>query len=327
MGKKNTVEQKRLDAHYAGQEDWLHWGPYLSERQWGTVREDYSPQGDAWGYFPHDHARSRVYRWGEDGLAGFTDRYCNVCFGLALWNGNDSILKERLFGLTGPEGNHGEDVKELYYYLENTPTHSYMKHLYKYPQAKFPYGDLVRENQKRNRKEAEFELIDTGVFKNDAYFDVVTEYAKAGPDDICIKISVTNRNSKKAELHVLPQLWIRNFWSFRDMPFKPSITKNEGDKHSVHVKHPYTGDYNFYFEKPDQLLFTENETNDERLYLQPNDHPYKKDFFHTAVINKNFRLAKKKEEGKPSNSSNHFLKSLPKLMMGMESNLFKNGFR
>ena len=297
MDKKNTEEQKRLDAHYSNQEDWLQWGPYLSERQWGTVREDYSPQGDAWGYFPHDHARSRVYRWGEDGLAGFTDKYCNVCFGLALWNGNDAILKERLFGLTGPEGNHGEDVKEQYYYLENTPTHSYMKHLYKYPQAKFPYGDLVRENQKRDRKAEEYELIDTGVFDNNAYFDVVTEYAKAGPKDICVKISVTNRNTKKAKLHVLPQLWIRNFWSFRDMPFKPSITKNEDNKNSVHVKHPYTGDYNFYFETPDHLLFTENETNDERLYLQPNDHPYKKDFFHTAVINKDFRLAKKKQEG------------------------------
>lgn len=298
MVKKNTEEQKRLDAHYSEKEDWLHWGPYLSERQWGTVREDYSAHGDAWGYFPHDHARSRVYRWGEDGLAGFTDRYCNVCFGLALWNGKDSILKERLFGLTGPEGNHGEDVKELYYYLENTPTHSYMKHLYKYPQNTYPYGDLVKRNQSRNRKEDEYEILDTGLFDNNEYFDVVTEYAKAGPDDICIKISVTNRNSKAAELHVLPTLWIRNFWSIRDMPFKPSIVKNKkGKSPSVHIKHPYTGDYNLYFEKPDHQLFTENETNDERLYLQPNDHPYKKDFFHKAVINKDYRLAKKKKEG------------------------------
>ncbi|RXG14032.1 glycosyl hydrolase family 63 [Leeuwenhoekiella aestuarii] len=298
MVKKNTEEQKRLDSHYSGKEDWLHWGPYLSERQWGTVREDYSAHGNAWGYFPHDHARSRVYRWGEDGLAGFTDRYCNVCFGLALWNGKDSILKERLFGLTGPEGNHGEDVKELYYYLENTPTHSYMKHLYKYPQNEYPYGDLVTKNRSRNRKDDEYEILDTGLFDKNEYFDVVTEYAKAGPDDICIKISVTNRNAKTAELHVLPTLWIRNFWSIRDMPFKPSIVKNKNSKSpSVHIKHPYTGDYNLYFEKPDHQLFTENETNDERLYLQTNDHPYKKDFFHKTVVNNDYSLAKKKQEG------------------------------
>ncbi len=298
MVKKNTEEQKRLDAHYAQEEDWLHWGPYLSERQWGTVREDYSANGDAWRYYPHDHARSRMYRWGEDGLAGFTDRYCNVCFGLALWNGNDNILKERLFGLTGPEGNHGEDVKELYYYLENTPTHSYMKHLYKYPQKAFPYDQLLSKNQSRNRKQKEYEILDTGLFDNNEYFDVVTEYAKVGPEDICIKISVTNRNSKKADIHVLPTLWIRNFWSIRDMPFKPQITLNQkaGDT-AVHIKHPYTGEYNLYFEKSDHLLFTENETNDLRLYGQANDHPYKKDFFHDAVIKDDYKLAKKKQEG------------------------------
>ena len=217
MVKKNTEEQKRLDAHYSNREDWLHWGPYLSERQWGTVREDYSAEGNAWGYFTHDHARSRVYRWGEDGLAGFTDRYCNICFGLALWNGKDKILKERLYGLTGPEGNHGEDVKELYYYLENTPTHSYMKHLYKYPQKEFPYGELIKLNKNRTRQELEYELLDTGIFKKNEYFDVVTEYAKAGPEDMCIKISVTNRNSRAAELHVLPTLWVRNFWDFREL--------------------------------------------------------------------------------------------------------------
>ncbi len=298
MVKKNTEEQKRLDAHYSNREDWLHWGPYLSERQWGTVREDYSAEGNAWGYFTHDHARSRVYRWGEDGLAGFTDRYCNICFGLALWNGKDKILKERLYGLTGPEGNHGEDVKELYYYLENTPTHSYMKHLYKYPQKEFPYGELIKLNKNRTRQELEYELLDTGIFKKNEYFDVVTEYAKAGPEDMCIKISVTNRNSRAAELHVLPTLWVRNFWDFREMPFKPSITKTKTRKNpSVHIKHPYTGEYKFYFQKPDHLLFTENETNEEKLYLQPNDHPYKKDFFHNTVVKNDYRLSKKKQEG------------------------------
>ncbi len=310
MVKKSTIEQKRLDAHYAHEEDWLHWGPYLSERQWGTVREDYSVHGDAWSYFPHDHARSRMYRWGEDGLAGFTDRYCNVCFGVALWNGKDNILKERLFGLTGPEGNHGEDVKELYYYLENTPTHSYMKHLYKYPQNAFPYGDLVAKNRGLNRKQQEYELIDTGLFDNNEYFDVVTEYAKGSPEDICIKISVTNRNLKKAEIHVLPTLWIRNFWSIREMPFKPQITQNKRSKTpSVHVHHPYTGEYNMYFEAPDHLLFTENETNDQRLYGQPNDHPYKKDFFHDTVINDNYKLAKKKKEG--TKFSPHYRREVP----------------
>ncbi|PHR87803.1 MAG: glucosidase [Leeuwenhoekiella sp.] len=298
MAKKNTEEQKRLDSHYKEEEDWLHWGPYLSERQWGTVREDYSSNGDAWGYFPHDHARSRMYRWGEDGLAGFTDRYCNVCFGLALWNGKDNILKERLFGLTGPEGNHGEDVKELYYYLENTPTHSYMKHLYKYPQNAFPYDEMVAKNRSRDRKQQEYELLDTGLFDKNEYFDVVTEYAKASPEDICIRISVTNRNSKAAELHVLPTLWIRNFWSIRDMPFKPQITQNtKSQTPSVHINHPYTGEYNFYFESPDHQLFTENETNDQRLYGQPNDHPYKKDFFHDTVIQGKYKLARKKKEG------------------------------
>ena len=298
MAKKNTEEQKRIDAHYSDQEDWLHWGPYLSERQWGTVREDYSANGDAWGYFPHDHARSRMYRWGEDGLAGITDRYCNVCFGLSLWNGKDSILKERLFGLTGPEGNHGEDVKELYYYLENTPTHSYMKHLYKYPQNEYPYADLKTKNQSRDRTQREYEILDTGLFDKHEYFDVVTEYAKAGPEDIYIRISITNRNSKAAALHVLPTLWIRNFWSIRDMPFKPVITKNDkGEASSVHIHHPYTGEYNFYFETPDHELFTENETNDQRLYGQPNDHPYKKDFFHDTVINGTYDKAKKKTEG------------------------------
>lgn len=203
MGTK-TVEDKRLEEHYSKKKDWLKWGPYLSERQWGTVREDYSANGDAWNYLPHDHARSRTYRWGEDGIAGISDRYCNICFAIALWNGKDPILKERLFGLTGPEGNHGEDVKELYYYLENTPSHSYMKHLYKYPQNEFPYGQLVAENQKRGKHETEYELLDTGLFDNNEYFDVYTEYAKAGEEDMLIKISISNRGPESAPISLLP---------------------------------------------------------------------------------------------------------------------------
>ena len=201
-----TKEEKRLDEHYGNKKDWLKWGPYLSERQWGTVREDYSADGNAWGYLPHDDARSRTYRWGEDGLAGISDRYCNVCFALALWNGRDPIIKERLFGLTGAEGNHGEDVKELYYYLDNTPAHTYMKHLYKYPQAAFPYDDLVSTNKSRDRNAREYELLDTGAFDGNKYFDVFTEYAKADNDDILIKVTIENRGSEKASLTVLPTL-------------------------------------------------------------------------------------------------------------------------
>ena len=209
---KNNPEEKRLEEHYSKKKDWLKWGPYLSERQWGTVREDYSANGDAWNYFPHDHSRSRTYRWGEDGLAGISDRYCNICFSVVLWNGKDPILKERLFGLTGPEGNHGEDVKELYYYLENTPAHTYMKHLYKYPQREFPYEHLVSENGKRGKHDLEYDLLDTGIFDNDEYFDVYTEYAKAGEEDILIKISIANRGPNSAPVSLLPTLLIRNFW-------------------------------------------------------------------------------------------------------------------
>ena len=208
---QQTEEQKRVDENYSKKKDWLHWGPYLSERQWGTVREDYSANGDAWEYFTHDQSRSRTYRWGEDGIAGISDRYCNICFAIALWNGNDGILKERLFGLSGPRGNHGEDVKELYYYLDNTPTHSYMKHLYKYPHGEFPYLPLVDENKKRGKDEQEFEILDTGAFDNDKYFDVYTEYAKGNEEDILIKISVVNRSKKAAPIYVLPTLWIKGW--------------------------------------------------------------------------------------------------------------------
>ncbi|WP_276168431.1 MGH1-like glycoside hydrolase domain-containing protein [Zobellia alginiliquefaciens] len=298
---QSTKENKRLEDHYSKKKDWLKWGPYLSERQWGTVREDYSPNGDAWNYLPHDHARSRTYRWGEDGIAGISDRYCNICFSVALWNGKDPILKERLYGLTGPQGNHGEDVKELYYYLENTPSHSYMKHLYKYPQNEFPYNKLVAENQKRGKSDDEYELLDTGIFDKNEYFDVHTEYAKASEEDILVKISVSNRGPKKALAVVLPTLWIRNFWSFTGMEEMPSI-KKQGTKKKPYlaVDHSYVGKYNLYFDTPSRILLTENETNMERIYNGKNDHPYKKDLFHDAVIENDFKLAEKKKQGTKS---------------------------
>src|SRR3954467_14603394 len=216
-------ERRRLAEAARGEVPWRRWGPYLAERSWGTVREDYSPHGTCWEYFPHDQARSRAYRWGEDGLLGITDRQCRLCFGLALWNGRDPILKERLFGLTGPEGNHGEDVKECYYYLDATPTGSYLKALYKYPQAEFPYARLVEENRSRGRDQPEFELLDTGVFDGDRYFDVFVEYAKAGPEDVLVEITAVNRGPEAAELHLLPQLWFRNTWSWAPGTSKPSI--------------------------------------------------------------------------------------------------------
>src|SRR5688572_20216036 len=223
-----TQEQWRLEEDQARQRHWKRWGPYLSERAWGTVREDYSPHGTAWDYFPHDQARSRAYRWNEDGLLGISDRHQRICFALALWNGRDPILKERLFGLTGSEGNHGEDVKEYYYYLDATPSHSYLKGLYKYPQRPFPYGDLVTTNRSRSRLEPEYELIDTGIFADDKYFDVVVEYAKAAPRDIAIRISATNRGPEPAELHLLPTLWFRNTWSWGDDAPRPGIALAEG---------------------------------------------------------------------------------------------------
>src|SRR2546427_2611852 len=219
-----TREERRLVEAQARAAHWKRWGPYLSERQWGTVREDYSPQGTAWDYFRHDHARSRAYRWGEDGLLGISDNHQRLCFALALWNEKDPILKERVFGLTGSQGNHGEDVKDYYFYLDSTPTHSYMKGLYKYPQSEFPYAWLVEENQRRGRRDAEFELVDTGIFEGDRYFDVVIEYAKAAPDDLLIRITVTNRGPDPAELHLLPTLWYRNTWSWDTAsPERPTL--------------------------------------------------------------------------------------------------------
>src|SRR6202795_2682763 len=218
-----TQEEKRLQQSRDHRVHWKRWGPYLSERSWGTVREDYSPHGTAWEYLPHDHARSRAYRWNEDGLAGISDRHQMICFAVALWNGRDPILKERLFGLTGNEGNHGEDVKEYYFYLDSTPTHSYLRYLYKYPQAEFPYVRLIEENRRRSTHEPEFELLDTGIFDDDRYFDVFVEYAKAGPEDVCIRIEVCNRGPEEAELHVLPHLWFRNTWSWGHDPRRPEL--------------------------------------------------------------------------------------------------------
>jgi hypothetical protein len=208
------AEVRRLAEDAAREVNWKRWGPYLAERQWATVREDYSPDGAVWDYFPHEHARSRAYRWGEDGLLGITDRECRLCFAFALWNGKDPILKERLFGLTSPQGSHGEDVKECYFYLDSTPTHSYLKALYKYPQAEFPYARLIEENRHRGRHEPEFELSDTGILHEHRYFDVLAEYAKAGPDDILIRITIANRGPELAHLHVLPTLWYRNTWTW-----------------------------------------------------------------------------------------------------------------
>ncbi len=287
-----TAEEMRLLASQERTANWKRWGPYLSERQWGTVREDYSEWGNCWDYFPHDHARSRAYRWGEDGLLGICDRECRLCFAVALWNGRDPILKERLFGLTGPEGNHGEDVKECYYYLDSSPTHSYMKGLYKYPQAEYPYGRLSQENRHRNKFEAEFELADSGIFNENRYFDVTVEYAKAAPDDILIQITVANRGPDAATLHLLPTLWFRNAWSWGAThdgcdPVKPKLTWL--NDHSVHVEHRPLGNMRWDVgQAPDgqdpELLFTENETNFEHVFGQPNQTPYVKDAFHQYVI-------------------------------------------
>src|SRR5215467_13684518 len=257
-------EQQRLLEAEARTAHWRRWGPYLSERQWGTVREDYSEHGHAWEYFPHDHARSRAYRWGEDGIAGFGDNHLYLCLALALWNGHDPILKERLFGLTNSEGNHGEDVKELYYYLDGTPTHSYMRMLYKYPQAAFPYNWLVEENRRRGRKDPEFELIDTGVFADNRYFDVEIEYAKADIDDILMRVTIHNRASEAALLHVLPQLWARNIWSWKPDSMKPQLVAR-GD-HSISIDHPNLPHLRFFCEGRPEFLFCENETNERRLW-------------------------------------------------------------
>ncbi|MGE4182786.1 MAG: glucosidase [Limisphaerales bacterium] len=279
----DRAENLRLEAAHAGTEPWRLWGPYLSERQWGTVREDYSAHGTAWEYFPHDHARSRAYRWGEDGIAGFSDELSRLCLGIAVWNGVDPILKERLFGLTNGEGNHGEDVKELYYYLDATPTHSYLRMLYKYPQREYPYRELLEESNRRkgDPAQSEFELLDTGIFDGDAYWDVVVEYAKAGPEDILMQVTVHNRGPESATIHVLPQLWFRNTWSWNPGEVKPSLRRVDD---AVVAEHRELGTHRWRAEGRPTFLFTENETNPRRHWDQPDATGWFKDAFHERVV-------------------------------------------
>jgi len=280
-----NAEQQRIEENAALKAHWNRWGSYLSDRQWGTVREDYSPYGTAWEYFPHDHARSRAYRWGEDGLGGFCDRHGQICFALALWNGRDPILKERLFGLTNSQGNHGEDVKEYYFYQDNTPSHSYMRWLYKYPQTEFPYTQLVEENARRSKYEWEFELLDTGVFDEDRYFDVIAEYAKVSPEDICIRISLTNRGAQTAPLDLLPTLWFRNTWSW--MGREKNAQMSQAAEGIIKASDRKYGNRWLFCQGKPELLFTENETNMYRLYGIDNPSPYVKDAFHEFVIHGN----------------------------------------
>ena len=286
-----NTEQERLAEARTGAIPWRKWGPYLSERQWGTVRDDYSENGDAWHFFTHDQSRSRAYRWGEDGLGGISDDRQQLCFALALWNGKDAILKERLFGLTNSEGNHGEDVKEYYFYLDSTPTHSYMKFLYKYPQAAFPYADLVDVNSRRNRNEMEYELLDTGVFEGDRYFDVLVEYAKGSAEDILIRITAANRGPQAAGLHLLPTLWFRNDWSkwiadSNRASAKPQIRQVDAPSRTTAAAatHSLLGEFVLYCEGDVPLLFTENETNHERLFHSPNESAYVKDGINDCVV-------------------------------------------
>jgi len=289
MPRLQTREDERLEETRTRKKYWKRWGPYLSERQWGTVREDYSPYGTAWEYFPHDHARSRAYRWGEDGIGGISDRHQMICFALAMWNGRDPILKERLFGLTGHQGNHGEDVKEYYFYLDSTPTHSYMQMLYKYPQAEFPYDALVAENGRRDRTKPEFELMDTGVFAGNRYFDVFVEYAKANVEDILIRLIVVNRGPETATLHLLPSLWFRNTWSWGKDDRRPTIRKTAGLQNCqcVEVEHWQYGKRWLLCAGQPQLLFTENQTDYERIFNVKNPTPFVKDAFHQYLIHKN----------------------------------------
>ncbi|MEO8648183.1 MAG: glucosidase [Acidobacteriota bacterium] len=277
-----NAEEKRLKDTRSRIKNWKTWGPYLSERAWGTVREDYSADGSAWDYFPHDHARSRTFRWNEDGLLGICDRHQRICFSIALWNERDPILKERLFGLTGPEGNHGEDVKELYYYLDSTPTHSYMKCLYKYPQAEFPYAQLVETNRGRDKKLGEFEILDTGVFDDDKYFDVFVEYAKADTHDILIRITAANRGPEAARIHMLPTVWFRNTWTWTGTP--PPCGLRRIDDRTIELQERSLGKRWLHFEEADDQLFTENETNNERLFRTANHSPFVKDSINDHVV-------------------------------------------
>jgi len=299
-------EQKRLNIAREEGVPWKKWGPYLSERQWGTVREDYSEDGNAWDYFSHDQSRARAYRWGEDGLAGISDDQQQLCFALALWNGRDPILKERLFGLTNSESNHGEDVKEYYFYIDSTPTHSYMKYLYKYPQGEYPYNDLVQTNRNRSRDEFEYELLDTGIFDEDKYFDVFVEYAKADPEDVLVKISVHNRGPQSARLHVLPTLWFRNTWSDGEGGPKPVVHANKG---AIVASHSKLGEYTMQCEDAPELLFTENETNNQRLWGQPNHSAFVKDGFHEYVVHGNANTVNPAKTG--TKAAAHYVLDVP----------------
>lgn len=301
----DTPEQERLLAYRNKEVNWKKWGPYLSERAWGTVREDYSEKGDAWDYFPHAHARSRVYRWNEDGLGGISDRLQNFCFAFSFWNTQDEILKERLFGLNSKEGNHGEDCKEYYFYLDNTPTHSYMKMLYKYPQKKFPYDQLIQENKARGVADAEFELLDTGIFDERRYFDIYIEYAKADAEDILIKATAINRGPDPAPLYILPTFWFRNTWGWgyphgpmNDILEKPQLCGSiDGSSQFIIAKHPSAGHYYLYADQPLEWLFTENETNLSLLYQLSNFSPYVKDAFHRFLVNGEKEAVNPKQTG------------------------------
>ncbi|MES2345707.1 MAG: glucosidase [Chlamydiota bacterium] len=278
-----TEEEKRLDATRLGADNWYKWGPYLSERQWGTVREDYSEDGEAWDYLTHEQARSRAYRWGEEGIAGISDDKQQLCFAIALWNGRDPYLKERLFGLTGNQGNHGEDVKEYYFYVDNVPSHAYMKYLYKYPQSVYPYEQLVKENGRRTRQDPEYELLDTGIFDENRYFDVFVEYAKTSSEEILIQISVANRGPEASEIHLLPTLWLRNTWNWTEGSVKPEL---EAIQTTIKVSHPVLGERFLYCDHPTELLFTENETNNEKLFGSKNSSPYVKDGIDAYIVQK-----------------------------------------
>jgi hypothetical protein len=308
----DNAEVRRLAEARVDDVPWRKWGPYLSERQWGTVREDYSPGGDAWSFLSHDQARSRVYRWGEDGLAGFSDDKQLLCFALALWNGEDPILKERLFGLTNSEGNHGEDVKEYYFYLDSTPTHSYMRYLYKYPQRAYPYDDLVQTNRRRSKAELEYELLDTGVFADDRYFDVFVEYAKATPEDTLIRITAVNRGPEPATLHVLPTLWFRNTWLFSPQEARPAIREVGPTKgmSGLAATHPVLGARHLYCDGTVPLLFTENETNNERVFGSPNRTKFVKDGINDFVVRGRSDAVNPAKEGTKA-SSHHQLTVAP----------------
>jgi hypothetical protein len=289
-----TNEEIRLSEARNRKRHWKRWGPYLSERAWGTVREDYSSDGNAWDYFPHDHSRSRAYRWNEDGIAGICDRRQLICFALAMWNERDPFLKERLFGLTGNQGNHGEDVKEYYFYLDSTPTHSYMKYLYKYPQATFPYEQLVEENRSRDKNDSEYELLDTGVFDEDRYSDVFVEYAKGDVEDILINITVTNRGPESARLRLLPTIWFRNTWSWDNTEARPNLRAVQG---AIELNHPTYGKRWLYYDGSAELLFTENETNRRRLFNAPESGLCKKDGINDYIVHGSRESVSAKSEG------------------------------